>query len=330
MDVRCPPCGDRAGSGRAASEHRARRRRTARRTAHSRKGLLDVACIASPDTILRRYRELVAKKYDGSTKRGPGRPRKPSEMVRLLIKMATENSDWGYTRLRGALRNLGHEIGRSTVKRILMEQGIEPARVRGRKTSWATFIKAHLGVITAADFFTVEVLSMAGLIRYHVFFVIDIATRKVEIAGIKPNPNGSWMKQIARNLLDVDSGFLLGKRHLVLDRDPLYTAEFRTPLKHAGVKVIRLPPRSPDLNAFAERFVLTIKSECLERVVPLGERHLRRVISEFVEHYDRERNHQGLENLLIDGAPQPANTNGPVLRKERLGGLLNYYHRKAA
>jgi len=171
---------------------------------------------------------------------------------------------------------------------------------------------------------------MAGLIRYHVFFVIDIATRKVEIAGIKADPNGSWMQQIARNLLDVDDGFLFGKRYLVLVRDPLYTSEFRTTLKRAGVKVIRLPPRSPDLNAFAERFVLTIKSECLKRVVPLGERHLRHVISEFVEHYHRERNHQGLENVLIDGAPQPANTNGRVLRRERLGGLLNYYHRKAA
>jgi putative transposase len=157
-----------------------------------RKGLRDVACIASPDTILRWYRELVAKKYDGSTKRGPGRPLKPSEIVRLLIKMATENSGWGYTRLRGALRNLGHEIGRSTIKRILMEQGIDPAPLRGKKkTSWATFIKAHLGAITAADFFTVEVLSMAGLIRYHVFVLIDIATRKVEIAGIKADPSGA-------------------------------------------------------------------------------------------------------------------------------------------
>ena len=171
---------------------------------------------------------------------------------------------------------------------------------------------------------------MAGLISYHVFFLIDIATRKVEIAGIKADPSGAWMQQIARNLLDVEDGFLLGKRFLVLDRDPLYTAEFRTTLKHAGVKVIRLPPRSPDLNAFAERFVLTIKSECLNRVVPLGERHLRHVISEFVEHYHRERNHQGLENLLIDVAPQPANMNGRVLRRERLGGMLNYYHRKAA
>lgn len=294
-----------------------------------RKGLRDIACIASPDTILRWYRELVAKKYDGSANRGPGRPRKPSEIVRLLLKMATENPGWGYTRLRGALSNLGYEIGRSTIKRILKEQGIEPAPVRGKKMSWATFIKAHLGAIAAADFFTVEVISAVGLIRYHVFFLIDIATRKVEIAGIKANPGGAWMEQIARNLLDVDHGFLLGKRHLVLDRDPLYTAEFRNALERAGVKVIRLPPRSPDLNAFAERFVLSIRSECLDRIVPLGERHLRHVICEFVEHYHRERNHQGIENRLIVSAPEPANTNGRVVRRERLGGLLNFYHRAA-
>jgi putative transposase len=244
--------------------------------------------------------------------------------------MATENSSWGYTRLRGALKNVGHDIGRTTIKRILHEQGIDPAPLREKKTSWATFIKSHLGAITAADFFTVEVVSMAGLIRYHVFFLIDIATRKVEIAGIKADPNGSWMEQIARNLLDIDHGFPLGKRYLVLDRDPLYTFEFRTALERAGVKVIRLPLRSPDLNAFAEQFVLSIRNECLNRIVLLGERHLRRAISEFVEHYHRERNHQGLENRLIESAPEPANTNGRIARSERLGGLLNYYHRKAA
>jgi hypothetical protein len=190
-------------------------------------------------------------KYDSSAKRGPGRPRKPCEIVRLLLKMARENPGWGYTRLRGALSNLGYEIGRSPTKRTLKEQGIEPAPGRGKKTSWATFIKAHLGAITAADFFTVEVVSAVGLVRHYVFFLIDIATRKVEIAGIKANPGGTWMEQIARNLLDVDDGFLLGKRYLVLARDPLYTAEFQNALERAGVKVIRLPPRSPDLNAFA-------------------------------------------------------------------------------
>jgi len=138
------------------------------------------------------------------------------------------------------------------------------------------------------------------------------------------------MEQIARNSLDVEDGFLLGKRYLVLDRDPLYTAAFRSALERGGVKVIRLPPRSPNLNAFAERFVLSIRSERLDRIVPLGERHLRRVISEFVDHYHGERNHQGLANRLILASPDPANTNGPVVRRERIGGLLNFYHRAAA
>jgi transposase InsO family protein len=134
------------------------------------------------------------------------------------------------------------------------------------------------------------------------------------------------MDQIARNLLDVENGFLLGKRYLVLDRDPLYTKEFRAALKRGGTRVVRLPPRSPDLNAFAERFVLSIKSECLDRIVPLGERHLRRTVSD----YHRERSHQGLENRLIESAPEPANINGRIARRERLGGLLNFYSRAVA
>ena len=210
-----------------------------------RKGLRDVASIASPDTILRWYRELVAKKYDGSARRGPGRHRKPSEIVRLLLKMATENSTWGYTRLRGALKNVGHEIGRSTIKRLLKEHGVEPAPVRGRRTSWATFIKAHLGAIAAADFFTVEVVSLVGLLRYHVFFLIDIAPRKVEIAGIKANPGGV----LSRNVDEHRSG-----------RIPVIVVEQATEArtaKHPSV-LIRRPQR-------------TLEQHVVETlVVPLG------------------------------------------------------------
>jgi transposase len=160
-----------------------------------RKALREVACIASPDTILRWYRELVAKKYDGSKKRGPGRPRKPSEILQLLNKMATENPRWGYTRLRGALSNVGHAIGRTSIMRILKEQGIDPAPIRGRRMSWTTFIKAHLGAIAAADFFTVETISWMGLIRYHVLFLIDLASRKVEIAGVARSPDAyGWTR----------------------------------------------------------------------------------------------------------------------------------------
>src|SRR5664279_742383 len=137
------------------------------------------------------------------------------------------------------------------------------------------------------------------------------------------------MEQVARNLVDALDGFLLGKRYLLLDRDPLYTQAFRQILDQAGVKTVRLPAHSPNLNAYAERFVLSIRSECLDRIVPLGEGHLRRAIGEYLAHYHGERNHQGLDNVLLKGAPAPANENGRVHRRERLGGLLNYYHRNA-
>ena len=290
-----------------------------------RKALQQVATIATPDTILRWYRELVAAKFDGSKKRGPGRPRKAEEIVRLLLEMAKQNTGWGYTRLRDALNNLGYEI-----ERILREHGVEPAPDRKRQYSWSTFIKAHLGVIVGMDFFTVEAVTVLGLVRYHVLFVIDIGSRMVEVVGLVRNPGGEWMKQMARNLLDAYDGFLREKRYLILDRDPLYTKEFRQMLRGAGLKPLLLPARSPNLNAYAERFVLSIKSECLDRIVPLGERHLRRAIVEYLAHYHDERNHQGLGNGLLTGSPEPANENGRVQRRERLGGLLNFYHRTAA
>ena len=295
-----------------------------------RKVLSKVAGIVTPDTILRWYRRLVAKKYDGSKKRRPGRPATDKDIAALLVRMARENPGWGYTRLRDALRHLGHEIGRTTVKRILLDHGIEPAPERGRKTSWKTFIKAHLGEIAAADFFSVEVLSVFGLVRYVVFFVIDIQSRRVEIAGITPDPHEAWMKQIARNLTDVFDGFLLGVRYLILDRAPLYTAAFRRMLEDTGVNVVRLPARSPDLNAHAERFVLSVKSECLNRIVPLSEAHLRRALTAFVAHYHGERHHQGLGGELIEPDESSSRSEGPVVCRERLGGMLRFYYREAA
>jgi transposase InsO family protein len=321
---------ERLGKHRLRLTDRERRRLAKLGKALGRKALQQVATIATPDTILRWYRELVAATYDGNKKSGPGRPRKAAEIVRLLLEMATRNTGWGYTRLRDALNNLGYKIGRTTVQRILSEHGIEPAPARKRQYSWVTFIKAHLGVIAGMDFFTVKVVTALGLVRYHVLFVIEIGSRMVEVVGLVRNPGGDWMKQMARNLLDAGDGFLRGKRYLILDRDSLYTKEFRQILRGAGVKPLLLPARSPNLNAYAERFVLSIKSECLDRIVPLGEGHLRRAVGEYLAHYHGERNHQGLDNLLLRGAPAPANENGRVLRRERLGGLLNYYHRNAA
>jgi len=281
----------------------------------------------TPDSLLRWYRNLVAAKYDGSKHRGPGRPPTKLDIVSLVVRMAKENPSWGYTRLRGALFNLSHEVARNTIKNILLAHGLEPAPERGRRTSWHTFIKSHLGAIAGADFFTVEVLRVFGLVRYYVFFVIDIATRRVHIAGITSQPNETWMKQIGRNLTDCVYGFLKQTRYLILDRDPLYTGVFRQMLKDAGVNVVRLPARSPDLNSYAERWIQSLRSECLSRVIPLGERHLRNLISEYVAHFHGERNHQGLGNGLIE--PPAANTNSGksgIRRRERLGGVLNCAH----
>jgi transposase InsO family protein len=292
--------------------------------------LAAVASLATPETILRWYREKVAAKYDGTGRRGPGRPRAHADAVEQLLTMARENPSWGYTRLRGALQNLSLDLGRSTIQRILKEQGIEPAPARGKSMPWKTFLKAHWGAIAAADFFSVEVLTVTGLVRYMVLFVIDLKTRRVHIAGITNQANGAWMAQIARNLSDVVAGPLRGFDHLIVDRDPLYTEQFKRLLATADVGLLRLPAHSPNLNAYAERFVRSIRQECLRHIIPLGERHLRHAIDEFVVHYHSERNHQGLANVIPFPSRDPSGATVRIRRHERLGGLLKFYERKAA
>ena len=307
-----------------------RRRLAVRGHKLGRRVLRQVAGIVTPDTILRWYRRLIAKKYDGSACRRRGRPMTRSEVAALVVRMAVENPQWGYTRIRDALSNLGHTIARTTVKRILRDHGIDPGPERSRRTPWKTFLQAHWDGLAACDLFTVEVLTLAGLRRYLVFFVIELQTRRVTIAGIHPQPGGAWMEQQARNLTDPGDGFLRTARHLIHDRDPLYTRVFGEILTSGGVQPIRLPPKSPNLNAYAERFVRSIKEECLNRVVPLGEGHLRLIVHEYVEHYHRERNHQGLDNQLLQRPPPPRRPDADVRRRARLGGLLSFYYREAA
>ena len=307
-----------------------RRRLAVRGKKLGRRVLRQVAGIVTLDTLLRWYQRLIAQKYDGSARRRRGRPRSPREVAELVVQMAADNPQWGYTRIRGALTNLGHHIARNTVKRILLDHGIAPAPERAGRTPWKTFLQAHWDGLAASDLFTVEVLTLAGLRRYLVFFVLELKTRAVTIAGIHPQPDGPWMEQMARNLTDPVDGCLRTAHYLIHDRDPLYTRAFGEILTSADVQPVRLPPRSPNLNAFAERFVRSIKEECLTRVVPLGEAHLRRLLAEYVEHYHRERNHQGLGNRLLQRSPPPASPDADVQRRERLGGLLNFYYREAA
>ena len=191
------------------------------------------------------------------------------------------------------------------------------------------FLAAHWDVLSAIDFFNVEVLTLAGIIRYYVLFAIRLETREVQIVGITAQPCKEWMKQMARNLTDPFDGFLRDARYLIMDRDPLYTACFRRMLKDSGTDPVRLPARSPDLNAFAERFVLSIKSECLNKIIPFGEKHLRLAIKEYMEHYRGERNHQGLGSRIIHAEERVGRSEGVVKTRSRLGGFLNYYYRAA-
>jgi transposase InsO family protein len=307
-----------------------RRRLAARAKGLGRKLLAEVATIVTPETLLAWHRKLIAQKYDGSDKRGPGRPRTAGEIEVLVVGMAEENRDWGYRRIQGALFNLGHELARSTIAEILKRHGIEPAPERSRKTTWKEFLTRHWELIVAADFFTVEVWTRRGLQRFIVLFFIELSTRKVEIAGIASVANGLWMSQIGRNLTDAVDGILKGKRYLIHDRDPLFTTKFLDMLADVGTKSVKLPPRSPNLNAHAERFVRSVKESCLQRMIWFGERSLRKGIQEFMTHYHTERNHQGLANRLISPEPGPLGKAGVVQRRQRLGGMLNYYYRAAA
>jgi len=228
--------------------------------------------IVTPDTLLAWHRTLIAKQYDGSTRRGPERRRVMVQIRALIVRMATENRAWGYTRIQGALTNLDHWVARGTIANILREHGVEPAPDRVKKTTWREVLKPHWDVLAAADFFTVDVWTGTGLTRFAVLFILDLSTRRVEIAGITSEPDATLMSQVSRNLTDANDGFLAGKRFLIHDRDPLFTVAFRETLAATGVKTVRLPPRSPNLNAFAERFVRTIKESCLGQMILFGER----------------------------------------------------------
>jgi len=290
-----------------------------------------VANAARPDTILGWYRKLVARKFDGSrARRYPGRPRIDAAIEQLIVRMAKDNSDWGYDRIAGALANLGHNVSDQTVGNVLKRHGLVPAPERKRTTTWAQFIRSHLAVLAGTDFFSVEVLTHRGLLTFYVLFFIHLETRKVEVAGITAHPNERWMQQMARNVAMDGWGFLGNCRYLLHDRDTKYTESFRAIIKAGGVESVALPPRSPNLNAYSERWVRSAKEECLSKLILFGERSLRRAVQNYLVHYHQERNHQGKNNVLLFPQVQVTQAANPVQCRERLGGLLRYYHREAA
>src|SRR4051812_47457939 len=229
-----------------------------------RKGLEKVASVARPETVLGWFRKLVAQKFDGSKQRlYPGRPAISPALAILIVKLARENSGWGYDRLSGALANLGHKVSDQTVGNVLRRHGIAPAPKRSQSTAWKEFIASHMAVTAGIDFFTAEVLTWRGLVTYYVPFVIELETRRVTLTGITRHPTQEWMEQVARNLTDFESGSLRNHHYLLHDRDTKFCASFRSILQHGGVNPLLLPARSPNLNAFAERWVRSVKQECL-------------------------------------------------------------------
>jgi putative transposase len=298
-----------------------------------RNSLEEVAVSAKPDTILGWYRRLIANKFDGSKARQThGRPRIDEEMESLVVRMAKENPSWGYDRIVGAMANLGHQLSDQTVGNILGRHDIPPAPKRKHTTNWKDFIRIHLDVLAGTDFFTVEVVTLRGLITYYVLFFIHLESRKVCLAGMTPHPDEAWMQQMARNLTLQQWGFLANCRYLLHERDGKFCPSFNEIIESGNVKPISFPARSPNLNAFSERWVKSVKEECLSRLILFGESSLRRALQQYLNHYHEERNHQGKDNKLlfprqtlrVDG------DQGSVQCEERLGGLLKYYCRQAA
>jgi putative transposase len=295
-----------------------------------RKCLAEVACIAKPETILAWYRRLIARKFDGSKHRShPGRPRVDHEVQALILRMAEENTGWGYDRIAGALANLGHQVSDQTIGNILKRHGIPPAPKRSQNTSWKDFIGAHMAVLAGTDFLTVEVLTWRGFVTYYVLFFLHIETRRITLAGITRHPTETWMTQMARNAVVEPAGSVRQCRYLLHDRDGKFCAAFHDMFASEGIRCLKLPPRSPNLNAFAERWVRSVKEECLSKLILFGELSLRRALNEFVAHFHSERNHQGKGNALLFPAPAPLTARRHVRCRERLGGPLRYYCRAA-
>ncbi len=270
----------------------------------------------------------MAQKFDGAAQRkSVGRPRVDKGLEDLVVQMAKENRSWGYNRIAGALAELGYDISDQTVGNILKRRGLPTAPGRQKTTTWKEFVRSHMEVLWATDFFSTEVWTMGGLVTFYVLFFIKLDTREVHIARITSNPNTAWMRQVARNLTMEEWGVLKAGQYLIHDRDIKYGAAFKQILDDAGVKRVPLPPRSPWLNSVAERWVQSVKVEVLSKLILFGEGSLRHVLSEYVAHYHREPPHQGKGNvILFPSAEAKGNFEAPIDCRE----WLKYYHRKAA
>jgi len=284
--------------------------------------------LVTPETLLRWHREAAKHKWRRWRKqRGPGRPPMASELVDLIVRLGRENRTWGCVRIQGELRKLGIRVSATSVRRVLRRAGLGPAP-RGGPT-WVEFLRSQAHSVLATDFFTVDTV---GFNQLYVLFVIELSTRQVHILGVSDHPTGAFVTQVARNFVaDLhDRGRSI--KFLIRDRDTKFTASFDEVFRTEGIRPIKIPVRSPRANAHAERWVRTVRTECLDRMLILGQGHLERVLREYVGHYNRQRPHRGIDL----GVPAPASTvkipppSVDVVRHDVLGGLIHEYHPVAA
>jgi transposase InsO family protein len=282
----------------------------------------------TPATVLRWHRELVARRWTYVHRR-PGRPATGQEVRELVVRLARENPGWGYRRIQGELVGLGVRLAASTVWSILKEAGIEPAPKR-LEPSWAEFLRQQAASILECDFLTVDTLFLK---RFYVLFFIELATRRVRLAGITTNPDGRWVTQQARNLLMQLDDEGVAPRFLIRDRDSKFSREFDEVFRSQGLRVIKAPVRAPQARAHAERWVGSVRRECLDRILIIGRRHLDHVLATYVVHYNEHRPHRALAQRP-PLSKLPAHDKQPtaevinldrVRRRDRLGGLIHEY-----
>jgi transposase InsO family protein len=278
--------------------------------------------LVTPGTVLRWHRQLVRKRWTYPNR--PDRPPMNDVIAALVERMARENPSWGYRRIQGELLKLGHRVGASTIRRILRRHRIPPAPSRCTDTSWRQFLRTQAATMLAVDFFHVD--CAVTLKRLYVLFALEVGDRYLHILGVSGHPDGPWTTQQARNLI-MELGERPARfRFLVRDRAGQFAASFDAVLADAGIAVVKIPPRCPRANCFAERLVLTIRTEITDRMLIFGERHLRRVLAEYTGHYNTQRPHRALQlRPPCPESPVPEPVHDRVRRRSVLGGLINEY-----
>jgi putative transposase len=282
--------------------------------------------VVTPDTILRWHRRLVRRRWAYPTR--SGRPPIDDGLAALVVRMATDNPRWGYQRIQGELLTLGQRVGASTIRRILKRHRIPPAPVRHTDTSWRQFLRTQATSMLAVDFFHVD--CALTLRRLYVLFVLEVGDRYLHVLGVTGHPDGPWTTQQARNLV-MDLGDRAARfRFLVRDRAGQFAASFDAVMTDAGIEVVKIPPRCPRANCFAERFVLTVRTEVTDRMLIYGEQHLRQVLAVYAAHYNGRRPHRALElRPPRPDAAVPEPIHGRIRRRFVLGGLINEYEAAA-